>query len=257
MFRNRIIPVLLLMDNYLVKTRKFKQPVYLGDPINICKLFSEKEADELVLLDITATKEKRGPNFELIKQISDEAFVPFAYGGGVRSVDDAIRVVQSGAEKVIINSMYHQAPINLCYIASEIGSQSVVVSLDVGKNWWNSWELVVRGNRTKYTLLELCKRAAGNGAGEILIQDMRRDGMMQGYDLDLVEMVSDSVKIPVTVCGGAGSLQDMKEAVDAGASAAAAGSLFVFQGPHKAVMINYPSKKELVNLFCRGERRQG
>jgi cyclase len=243
-----------LSGNYLVKTTKFKKPVYLGDPVNICKLFSEKEADELVLLDIDATKEKRGPNFDLIRQIADEAFVPFAYGGGINSVDDAIKVIQAGAEKVVINSMYHKSPINLCYIASEIGSQSVVVSLDVKKPWWNSWEFRrVRGNKTSHTLVELCKRAAGNGAGELLIQDMNRDGTMLGYDLVLVKMISDSVQVPVTICGGAGSLQDMKKAVDAGASGAAAGSLFVYQGPYKAVMVNYPTKKELVKLFTRGE----
>jgi cyclase len=127
-----------------------------------------------------------------------------------------------------------------------------VVSLDVKKAWWNSWEYRRVRENTKYTLVELCQRAADIGAGELLIQDVNRDGMMQGYDLDLVNMVADSVKIPVTVCGGAGSLQDMKEAIYAGASAAAAGSLFVYQGPFKAVMVNYPTKKELVKLFSRG-----
>jgi cyclase len=243
-----------LSGNYLVKTTKFKKPVYLGDPVNICKLFSEKEADELMLLDIDATKEGREPNFDLIKQIADEAFVPFAYGGGIITVDDAIKVIQAGAEKVVVNTMYHKKSIiNLGDIANEIGRQSVVVSLDVKKAWWNSWEWRVRGNKTSHTLIELCKRAAENGAGEILIQDMDRDGTMLGYNLDLVKMVADSVQVPVTVCGGAGSLQDMKKAVDAGASGAAAGSLFVYQGPYKAVMVNYPIKKELVKLFTRGE----
>jgi len=249
-FRNRIIPVLLLMDSSFVKTRKFKKPVYLGDSVNICKLFSEKQVDELVILDITASKEKRGPNFDLIQRISDESFVPFSYGGGIRNVEDALKVIQAGAEKVIVNTLFQKSPSTLAFLSTELGSQSVVVSMDVKKAWWNSWEWRVRGNKSLLSLQDLCKEAVDYGAGEILLQDMDRDGMMAGYDLALVKSVSDSVSIPVTVCGGAGSLDDMKKAIDAGACGAAAGSLFVYHGPHNGVMINYPTRKTLEEVFC-------
>lgn len=251
MFRNRVIPVLLLKGTGLYKTRKFKNPVYLGDAVNICKIFSEKQADELVLLDIEASKKGKGPNLEVIQRVADEAFVPFSYGGGIRNADDAVKVVQAGAEKVVIGSLFHYGDIE--GLVKELGSQSVVVSMDFIKTVWFGYLERNKQMSFKAGLLAIekyARKAELCGAGEILVQDATRDGTLQGYDLDLVSKVSNCVNIPVTVCGGARNLEDMRKARDAGASGLAASSMFVFQGPHRAVMISYPTRKELEDVFC-------
>ena len=246
--RSRIIPTLLLSNGGLVKTKKFKDPRYLGDPRNIVKLFNDKEADELVLLDISATNERREPNFELISEIVSECFMPLGYGGGVTKVDHVTRLISLGIEKVVINSAAVTNSLLISKSAKIVGSQSVVVSLDVKKRRiFGGYEVCTHSGckRTGRDPLSFAKEMQHAGAGELFVNFIDRDGMMNGYDIAYVNEITSSVGIPVIVCGGAGSVSDLKEVTLAGASGAAAGSLFVFHGKHKAVLISFPSQTEL------------
>lgn len=248
MIRPRVIPALLLKGQGLVKTVKFKDPKYLGDPINIVRIFNDKEVDELVLLDITATPENRGPQFDLLKNITSEAFIPLAYGGGIRSMDDVRKLLSIGIEKLIMNTSAVENPYLLRETADHAGSQAVVASIDVKKNFLGKYEVFTRCGQKK-TGLDPVKHAIEMeriGVGEIIINSIDRDGAMQGYDVDLVRRVADAVSVPVVACGGAGNLTHVSEVIKQGhASAAAAGSIFVFQGPLRGVLISYPTPKEL------------
>ena len=252
MFRPRIIPVLLLRGAGLVKTVRFSHPNYIGDPINAVRLFNDMGADELVFLDIVATQQGRTIDKELVKKIGDEAFMPFSVGGGIVSVDQVRELLALGAEKVVINSA---VPGNMALIetaAKAFGSQSIIISVDVRKKLFGSYEVLINSGkkRENETLKEYIKKVETAGAGEILINSIDRDGMMTGYDLELIREVSSSVRIPVIACGGAGSLADMKKAYFyGGASACAAGSLFVYHGARKGILINYPEKPEIKKLF--------
>ncbi|MHC1783279.1 MAG: AglZ/HisF2 family acetamidino modification protein [Anaerolineaceae bacterium] len=252
MIRTRVIPCLLLKGQGLVKTVKFKDPTYLGDPINIVKIFNDKEVDELTFLDITATPEKRKPPFALIESIASECFMPLGYGGGIRSLEDMKTLYNLGVEKISINSYAVENPAFIQSAADMAGSQSICVSMDVKKNFWGKYEVFIHGG-TKGTGLDPVKWAVESetrGAGELLVNSIDRDGTMKGYDLELVKLVASAVKIPVVACGGAGGVKDLSEVVlEAGASAAGAGSIFVFQGPHRAVLISYPSPQELRSAF--------
>lgn len=248
MIRPRMIPALLLKGQGLVKTVRFKDPKYLGDPINVVRIFNEKEVDEIVLLDITATPEKRGPQFEVLKDIASEVFIPLAYGGGIRSMEDVRTLLSIGIEKLIMNTSAVENPSLIRETADHAGSQAVVVSIDVKKNFLGKYEVFTRCGQKK-TGLDPVMRAVEverMGAGEILLNSIDRDGTMQGYDIELVRKVADAVKVPVVACGGAGNLTHVAEVIQQGhASAAAAGSMFVFQGPLRGVLISYPSPKEL------------
>lgn len=248
MIKPRVIPALLLKGQGLVKTVKFKEPKYLGDPINIVRIFNDKEVDELVLLDITATPEKRGPQFDLLKNIASEAFIPLAYGGGIRSMDDVRKLLSIGIEKLIMNTSAVETPFLVREVADHAGSQAAVVSMDVKKGLLGKYEVLTHCGQKK-TGLDPVKHAVEMermGVGEILINSIDRDGTMQGYDLDLVRKVADAVRVPVVACGGAGNLSHVSEVIKQGhASAAAAGSIFVFQGPLRGVLISYPTPKEL------------
>ena len=248
MIKPRVIPALLLKGQGLVKTVKFKEPKYLGDPINIVRIFNDKEVDELVLLDITATPEKRGPQFDLLKNIASEAFIPLAYGGGIRSMDDVRKLLSIGIEKLIMNTSAVETPSLVREVADHAGSQAAVVSMDVKKGLLGKYEVLTHCGQKK-TGLDPVKHAVEMermGVGEILINSIDRDGTMQGYDLDLVRKVADAVSVPVVACGGAGNLSHVSEVIKQGhASAAAAGSIFVFQGPLRGVLISYPTPKEL------------
>lgn len=252
MIKTRVIPCLLLRNLGLVKTIKFKNPKYLGDPINIVKIFNDKEVDELVFLDITATVEKRKPPFDLLSKITSECFMPVCYGGGVRTLEDMKALFSLGIEKVAVNSCAVENPTFIRAAAEIFGSQSVIISIDVKKNLRGRYEVFTHGGR-KNTGLDPVKLAAemeSHGAGELLLTSIERDGTMQGYDLNLIKQVSGTVGIPIVACGGAGKVSDLADAVNkGGASASAAGSLFVFQGPHRALLISYPSSKEQKNLF--------
>jgi cyclase len=249
----RVIPCLLLRGRGLVKTVRFRQPKYVGDPINAVKIFNEKEAHELILLDIEATAHGRKPDLGLISEIASECFMPFCYGGGITSVKEVGDILGAGAEKVCVNSGAVERPELVRAIADTVGSQSVVVAMDVKKGADGTYEVFTRSARRATGLepVECAVRMAELGAGELFVNSIDRDGTMEGYDLDLIRRVVRAVDVPVIACGGAGKLRHLTEAIyDAGASAAAAGSLFVFYGKHRAVLINYPNAEELEHAYA-------
>jgi len=249
MKRIRVIPVLLLSKGGLVKSVKFKNNRYVGDPINAVKIFNEKEIDEIVILDIDATKEKRGPNFEKIKEIAGEAFIPLAYGGGITRFEEVQELFYIGVEKVIMNYTAVNNPSLITESAKAVGSQSVVVSIDVKKNLFGKYKVYTRNgsDNTNHDPADFARKMQDMGAGEIFLNAIDRDGTYQGYDLELIAKVSSVLNIPLIACGGAGKMEDFSSAVKQGASAVAAGSFFVFQRPHNAVLISYPSQQELKN----------
>jgi cyclase len=256
MVQPRAIPALLLKGDGLVKTRRFAEPQYVGDPINAVKLFNDLEADELLFLDITATADRREPAYHRIADIAAEAFMPIAYGGGVSSLHQARRLFQLGIEKVAVTTAADEDPTLISELAAEFGSQAVVGGIDVKRDWLGRLRVCTRSgtHRTRREVVSYARELQERGAGELLLNSIDRDGTYEGYDLELIHSVSAAVTVPVVACGGAGSLAHLGDAVRAGASAAAAGSLFVFTGPHRAVLINYPSATELVAVFA--DRRQ-
>lgn len=253
MIRPRCIPCLLLRGDGLVKTVRFGKPRYVGDPINAVKLFNDLEVDELFFLDILATREGRAPDFDRMRGIVSQCFMPIGYGGGVRSVEHARRLFGLGVEKVVLNTAAAEVPNLISELARTFGSQSIVVAIDVKRDWFGRPRVFVRCGRRNTGLdpQQWARKVEMDGAGEILINSIDRDGTMEGYDLDLIRAVSRAVRVPVVASGGAGSISDLSEAIGAGASAAAAGSMFVFKGPHRAVLINYPSQAELETAGLR------
>lgn len=248
MYRARVIPCLLLRGNGLVKTINFKNGIYIGDPINTVKIFNEKEVDEIIILDIEATTRVKEPNFKLVSDIASECFMPLCYGGGIRSIDDIRTILNLGVEKVSINSYAIENPYFIKMASEKFGSQSIIVSIDVKRNLFGRYEIYI-ANGTKNTKLDPLRFALQMeemGAGEILLNSIDRDGTMKGYDIELIQMVSKETGIPVIACGGAGKIEDFGRAINAGgASAVAAGSLFVFNGKHRAVLISFPTTDEL------------
>lgn len=252
MFRPRVIPVLLLHDLGLVKTAKFSRPNYIGDPMNAVHIFNESQADELVFLDISATREGRIPSLDLIASIAAEAFMPFAVGGGVRSLEHIKLLIGQGAEKVVICSAAADTPHLITEGANCFGAQSIVVSIDVKKDIFGRARVYTHsgGKSTGLDPITYAKRMEDAGAGEIFVNAISLDGMMRGYDIELVRAIAEAVSVPIIACGGAGSLADLARVVnEGGASAAAAGSLFVYHGSQKGILINYPSRQSLRNLF--------
>jgi cyclase len=240
----RIIPCLLLRGNGLVKTKKFKDAVYIGDPVNAVRIFSEKEVDELVILDIDATLEGREPNYELIAEIAGECFMPVAYGGGVSSLEQARKLIRCGIEKVVINSASVGTTRCISEIADVFGSQAVVGSVDARKTLFGGHRVFIKSGAidTKLKPEDHAASLVQAGVGEIFLNSIDSDGQMQGYDLELIKKVSARVNVPLVACGGAGTLDHMRSAMkQGGASAVAAGSMFVFYGKHRAVLINYPT----------------
>jgi imidazole glycerol-phosphate synthase subunit HisF len=252
LLKNRVIPVLLLKNKGLYKTRKFKSPVYLGDPINIARIFNEKEVDELIILDTNASKLNNSPNFEFIKNITNECFMPLSYGGGVYSIDQMSKLFSIGIEKIILNTAAIYNFELVTDAIKEFGSSSIVIGIDVKRSIFGNY-CVFNHSRKKNTNLkplEYAKKINKAGAGEIFLNSVERDGTMNGYDIKLIKKITSQVNIPVIASGGAGSLDHLKEAIKlAGASAVSAGSLFVFTGKHKAVLINYPKYKILCKLL--------
>ncbi|MCI3922712.1 AglZ/HisF2 family acetamidino modification protein [Paenibacillus sp. TRM 82003] len=248
--RPRLIPCLTMINNGLVKTTKFSNPRYLGDPINAVRIFNGKGVDELCILDIGATKEGRGPDFLYLKDIASEAFMPLSYGGGVTQLSEIEKLFYIGYEKVVINTSFNTKPELIQESARIAGSQSIVVSIDV-KNEIFGRKCYVSGGtvKLKEDPVTLAKRAEELGAGEILLNSITFDGTMKGYDIELVKGVCDAVSIPVIACGGAKDITDFKKVLaEGGAHAAAAGSLYVFYGSQKAVLITAPDEKELINI---------
>ncbi len=252
MLQTRVIPCLLIQDGRLIKTVKFRNPAYVGDPINAIKIYNEKEVDELILLDITATCERRNPPFQLLAKIASECFMPLAYGGGIKSMGDIKKIFNLGVEKVAINSFAIENPSFISEAAKYFGSQSIIAALDVKKTLLGKYILHTHGGRkaTGIDAVKFAKQAEELGAGEILLNSMDRDGTWEGYDLHLLKMVTDKVNIPVIACGGAGKIEHFVQAVrEGGASAVAAGSMVVYQKKDLGVLINFPSREQLQAVF--------
>jgi len=252
MLTPRIIPCLLVHNKGLVKTVKFKDAKYVGDPINAVRIFNEKESDELMVLDIDATVENREPDYKMIENLASECRMPLCYGGGIKTVEQATRIFNLGVEKIAISSAAIENPQLVTNIAKEVGSQSVVVVIDVKKKMFGGYDVYTH-NGTKKTKIDLEKFIIDLqtlGVGEIVINSIDNDGVMKGYDLNLIDKFKSIIDVPMTVLGGAGSLDDIKILIDKfGIIGCAAGSLFVFKGKYKAVLINYPKYSEKQLLF--------
>jgi cyclase len=256
MLRPRIIPCLLVHKGGLVKTQGFKDAKYVGDPINAVKIFNEKEADELIVLDIDATVHGREPNFALIAKLAAECSMPLCYGGGVTTADQAARIVDMGVEKVAVSAAAIANPDLLGQMADAVGRQSVVAVIDVRKKsglFVKGYEVCTRNATVAHNLnpIALAQQLQDAGAGEIVVNSVDRDGFMQGYDLELASLFRQALRVPVTFMGGAGSLEHMSALVaKLGVVGAAAGSLFVFKGKYRAVLISYPTPAQKTQL-CR------
>lgn len=251
MLRPRIIPSLLIQDNGLVKTVNFKNPKYVGDPINAVRIFNEKEVDELAIFDIDATAKGLEPNYSLIERIANQSRMPLCYGGGVKTVEQAQRIFGLGIEKIALSSSVLQDPKLITQIAERVGAQSVIVVLDVKKKLFGGYEVYTHNGKksTGINPFKFAEEAQKLGAGEIIINSIDQDGVMKGYDMGLIDKVREKISLPLTVLGGAGSLSDIKTVIDKhGIIGVAAGSLFVFKGVYKAVLINYPTFEEKEEL---------
>ena len=248
MLRPRIIPCLLVKNGGLVKTVNFANPKYVGDPINAVKIFNEKEVDELIVLDIDATAQNREPDYGMIKNLATECRMPLCYGGGVKSVEQVERIISLGVEKVAINSAAVSNPEIVAQAAEVVGSQSIVVVMDVKKSGRGSKYEVWTHNASKPTgraPVDFAKEVEALGAGEVVINSIDRDGVMKGYNMDLANEIREAISLPITLLGGAGSLKDIAGLIHTfGIIGAAAGSFFVFKGIYRAVLISYPSRAE-------------
>ena len=255
MLRPRITPCLLIHEGGLVKTVSFKAPKYVGDPINAVKIFNEKESDELIVLDIDASVNGVDPNYKLIADLAVECRMPLCYGGGIRTVAQAKRIISLGVEKVAISSAALENPELISEIANELGRQSVVVVLDIKKRMFGKeYDVYIHNGRKniKRSVLEVAQQMESLGAGEIVINSIDNDGQMKGYDVSIAQRVREAVNIPITILGGAGSLNDIESLIRAcGVIGASAGSLFVFKGVYKAVLINYPNVVQRDELISR------
>lgn len=247
MRRTRVIPVLLIHNGGVVKTTRFKDPVYIGDPINAIRIFNDLEVDEIIVIDIDATKYNREPDYTMIQDLASEAFMPFAYGGGIKTVEAARKILRSGIEKIVVNQVVQDNPGLVRECKEKFGSQSVIVSIDYKKK-------LISGNlqydyisdKTKsVNVIDAAISAEKLGAGEVFLNSVDRDGMMNGLDIETVKLVSGSINVPLIICGGAGDLSQLSAAEEAGANAIAAGSLFVFHGKQRGVLINYPNESKL------------
>lgn len=242
------MPVLLLRGEALVKTRRFRQPVYIGDPINAVRIFNDLKADELVLLDIAASRQNRTVSVEFVRKVGEESNMPFAVGGGIRTIEDIRSLLGAGAEKVVLNTYAASNPDLVEQAAHAFGSSTIVVCVDVKKNLLGrarTW--ILGGTRsTGRSPEDFARLMEQKGAGEIILQAIHRDGMMDGYDIEMVRRIADSVNIPVVALGGAGSLEHLRQGrLEGHASGLAAGSMFVFHGPRRGVLINYPDRSEV------------
>lgn len=250
MLQSRLVPFVLLDDKRLVKTIRFKDPVYVGDPINVIRLFNDKEADELALVDISASAARRGPNFELVRRAASECFMPLAYGGGVRGLDDAKRLFESGVEKIIVRTAAAQDLRAVEAIAAFSGSQSVGLSVDLRRDRRRRLRLYAPNTPLHGSLdwTAYIGSAVATGAGEVILNCVHCDGTMSGMDCDAITLTAQSTPTPVLALGGVGSLADVRKGLTAGATAIGAGAFFVFFGPRRAILVTYPSAAELQSL---------
>lgn len=252
MLRPRIIPCLLVKNKGLIKTVKFKDEKYLGDPINAVRIFNEKEADELMVIDIEATHNNNELDYKMIENLASECRMPLCYGGGIKTLEQAQRIFSLGVEKIAISSAAIQNPSIVSDIASKVGNQSVVVVLDVKKKLFGGYDMYTHNGKKNINInpIDFAIKMEKEGAGEIVINSIDNDGVMKGYDLDLIDKVRNAISLPLTVLGGAGDLKDIGGLIQKyGIIGAAAGSLFVFKGKYKAVLINYPNWEEKDRLI--------
>lgn len=252
MLLTRFMPCLLVKNDRLVKTVKFKDAFYVGDPVNAIKIYNDKEVDELIILDITATKKGRGPNFELIKEIADECFMPVCYGGGIGSIEQMKALFGLGIEKVALNTHAMNNANLINDAASRFGSQSIILSIDVKKNVFGKHIVYTHSgaNKTKYGPIEYAKFVEDAGAGEVLLNSIDRDGTWNGFDLDIIKGVTSHINVPVVAVGGAGNMEHIADAVNnGGASAVALGSMAVYQGKDLGVLINFPNRGKLEKIL--------
>jgi len=259
MFSSRVIPSLTLIDDGLYRTKKFKKPSYVGDPLNAVRIFNEKEVDELFVLDITPSHTWDEGRLQLLREMAEEAFMPMGLGGNISTVAHVERAFEMGYDKVVINSASIGNTRLIKELAGRYGGQSIVVSIDVGKKMFGGASVYADLGRKSANIDPVdhalqCEKA---GAGEIVIRSIDHDGLMGGFDLDLIARVSSSVSVPVVAAGGAGSLDDLGRALESGAHAVTAGSMFVYHGPHRAVLINYPDSAELYNVVSRTSETSG
>lgn len=248
----RIIPCLLVHNKGLVKTIKFKDPKYVGDPINAVKIFNEKEADELMVLDIDATRENREPDYKMIENLARECRMPLCYGGGIKTAEQAQRIFNLGVEKIAISSIAIENQQIIKEITSQVGNQSVVIVLDVKKKLFGGYDIYTHNgkNKVKVDLIKFIKEIQDLGIGEIVLNSIDHDGEMKGYDFNLIEMLKSLVHVPLTILGGAGTLDDIGQLIKKyGIIGASAGSLFVFKGKYRAVLISYPNEDEKNTLI--------
>lgn len=252
MKRARVIPVLLVQNNGLYKTLRFKEPKYVGDPLNAARIFNEKQCDELILLDIEASKKQQPVNLKLIEEMASECFMPLAYGGGIRTLQDIERILRLGIEKVVINSSALTDPGFIRQAADEFGSSTLVASVDVKKNLWGKYQVFSHSGQKVQVSdpLEWMKQVEAKGIGEIMLNNVDLDGTQKGYDIDLIRKACTEVAVPVIACGGCSGIEDVQHMLtQTHASAAAAGSMFVFHGKHRAVLISYPDPKTIDRIL--------
>ena len=248
--RPRIIPVLLLHKNGVYKTKQFKNPTYIGDPLNIVRIFNDKEVDELLLLDIDASTSGRDPDYKRIYDITGEAFMPIAYGGGIHKLEQVNALFSTGIEKVVLNSVLLNNLNIVENLVATYGSQSIVANIDYKRTFFNTNVYFFSGKqKSHYHPLDWAEKLAACGVGEIILNNFSREGMGNGYDLDMLKKITERVNIPVVISGGASTLKDLNSARNQGASGMAAGSMFVFKQPHRAVLINYPSDTEIEKMI--------
>jgi cyclase len=248
MYRPRIIPVLLLKDGGLVKTVQFKNPRYIGDPINAVRIFNDLDADELAFLDIDATRQHRLVSIDIVKNVGEEANMPFSVGGGIRTLDDIHKIIEAGAEKVIITTRAVEDPGFIKQAVKEFGSSTIVVCIDIAKNFWGKLVVWSRAGKKPavYAPVEFANMMEEYGAGELIIQSIKRDGKMEGYDIDLIRSISQRVTIPIVALGGAGNMQHLRDLEQqAVVNGLGAGSMFVYHGERNAVLVNYPEREVL------------
>lgn len=249
----RVIPSLLLSEDVFVKTKRFRNPTYVGDPINTINLFNKFEVDEILVLDISCSRTGSAPNFSLIEELASECWVPLTYGGGIKSIVDARTILNSGVEKILVGSLIFSNIREVKEIIEEFGASSVVGCLSIKKNIFGQYKIYTHGKNKKVDLsldaaINLLKKI---GVGEVVINDIKRDGTRKGYDIDLIRYVSNGLTCPVVALGGAACLNDFKSVINVGANAAAAGSYFVFQNmSSQSVLINYPEREEIERVFC-------
>ena len=252
MLQKRVIPCLLLHKGGLYKTQNFKKPTYIGDPINAIKIFNEKEVDELMFLDIDASVENKEPNYKMIEDIASECFMPLCYGGGVKTLDQMKKIYSLGVEKISISSAAIENPNLIQEAANIFGNQSVIVTVDIKKDFFGKKKVFINNGKknTKINPVDFIKRVEALGTGEIVVNSIDHDGVMKGYDIELLKEIKSNIKVPVIALGGAGNLNHIKEIFEISkVDAVACGSMFVYQGPLKGVLISYPSYQKIQELL--------